>query len=187
MTIVQRRAPKPSTPIEATALTMVSMSLLPTLNLTTEDPLEEFFNFSVSDFLQLLRRCVSMILGGHNFLELGCSMLLSYLDNIARIGGLERATLYRAHLEALGEQVQLLNTLCQVDVIAIAEIEVARLRVDLMAQQEELRHQEELWSRKLADLRINQDGITVNLEKTVYQVEASQVSISCAQKIIVKA
>lgn len=59
--------------------------------------------------------------------------------------------------------------------------------VDLMAQQEELRHQEELWSRELADLRINQDGITVNLEKTVYQVEASQVSISCAQKIIVKA
>lgn len=43
------------------------------------------FNFSVSDFIQLLRSCINMILSGHDFLELGHPMLASYLDNIERI------------------------------------------------------------------------------------------------------
>lgn len=51
-----------------------------------------------------------MILSRHDFLELG-SMLTRYLDNIERIRGPERATLYRACLEALEKQVQVLNML----------------------------------------------------------------------------
>lgn len=109
------------------------MLVLPALNLATEDPLEEIFNFSISDFLQLLRRCINMILSGRDFLELGLPTLTNYLDNIERIRGPKRAAPYRACLEALEEQVQVLNILRQVDVAAIAEIEVTRLRVDLMA------------------------------------------------------
>lgn len=55
---------------------------------------------------------VTMILGGRDFLELGCLMLLSYLDNIAKIGGPEKAAPYQACLEALKKQVQVLNNLC---------------------------------------------------------------------------
>lgn len=52
-----------------------------------------------------------MILSRHDFLELEGSMLTRYLDNIERIRGPERATLYRACLEALEKQVQVLNML----------------------------------------------------------------------------
>lgn len=76
LTIVQGWTPTPFVPMEAMTLTMVSMSLLSVLNLATEDPLEEFFNFSVSEFLQLLRRCIRMTLGGHYFLELRHPILL---------------------------------------------------------------------------------------------------------------
>lgn len=57
-----------------------------------------------------------------------------------RIGGPKGAAPYRARLEALEDKVQVLNTLCQADAIAIAEIEVARLRFNLIARPEELRH-----------------------------------------------
>lgn len=64
-----------------------------------------------------------MILGGRDSLELERLMLTSYLDNIERIGSPELAAPYQARLEALGEQVQVLNMLCQANVMAIAEIE----------------------------------------------------------------
>lgn len=60
----------------------------------------------------------------------------------------------------------MLNTLRQADVEAIVEIEVAQLRVDLMALQEELRRPEEAWSRELVKLRANREVVLANLEKT---------------------
>lgn len=134
--------------------------------------------------MQLLRRCVSMILSGqkpHNFLELGCPILTSYLDNIERIGGREEAAPYWAYLEDLEEQVQMLNTFCQADVAMIAEIKGAQLRVVLMTHQEELRHQEEVWSRELVDLRASQGAIMVDMEKTDFEIEASQTELSGLQ------
>lgn len=94
-----------------------------------------------------------MILSGRNFLELGHPTLNNYLNSIERIGGCEQIAPYQARLEVLEEQVQALNTLRQEDVGVIIEIEVVQLRVDLIAYQEELRRQEETWSRELADLR----------------------------------
>lgn len=117
----------PSVPIEATTLRAVLALSLPALNLVTEDPLKDFFNFSISNFLQLLRRCINMIVGECSFLKLGCPMLISYLDNIERIGGSRRATSYQARLEALEKQVQVLNMLHKAGMAAIIEIEVARL------------------------------------------------------------
>lgn len=75
--------------MEATPPPVVPYLALPALNLATDDPLHEFFNFSVGDFMQLLRRCISMILRGRYFLELGRPMLNSYMDNIERIWGSE--------------------------------------------------------------------------------------------------
>lgn len=69
--------------------------------------------------------------------------------------------------------MQVLNTLCQADVTAIAEIEVARLWVNLMALHKELRHQEETWSCELADLGVNQEAILANLEKTDFEIKAN--------------
>lgn len=79
----------PPVSIEATTPPAIPLLALSTLNLATEDPFEEFFNFNVRDFLQLLRRHINMILDGCDFLELGRPMLTSYLDNIERIGGPE--------------------------------------------------------------------------------------------------
>lgn len=50
-------------------LVVPSLALL-ALNLATEVPLEESFNFNVNDFLQLLR-CINMILNRRDFIELG--------------------------------------------------------------------------------------------------------------------
>lgn len=68
----------------------------------------------------------------------------------------------------------------------IAEIEVARLQVDLMAHKEELWHQEEAWSHELADLATNQKAILADLKKTKIEIETSQVSISQARETIAK-
>lgn len=46
-----------------------------------------------------------MTLSGRDLVELGCTMLTSYLDNIERIGGPKQAAPYRACLETLKEQV----------------------------------------------------------------------------------
>lgn len=73
-----------------------------------------------------------MILDGRDFLVLGRLMLISYMDNIERIGGREWAAPYWAYLEGLEEQVQTLNTLHQANVETITKIDVAWLRVDLM-------------------------------------------------------
>lgn len=113
LSLVQGRTFPLAITMEATPLAMVQNLALSALDLTTDAPFKEFFNFSVSNFMQLLRRCVSVILNACNLLELGRPILNSYLDNIERIGGYERAASYRACLEALEEQVQLLNTLCQ--------------------------------------------------------------------------
>lgn len=104
MTLVQGRAHVPSISKDTTLPAVPSLAL-PALNLATKDPLENFFDFSVSNFLQLLRRCINMILSGRDVLELGHPMMTSYLDNIERIGGHARATPYRARLESLEEQV----------------------------------------------------------------------------------
>lgn len=63
-----------------------------------------------------------------------------------------------AHLADLEEEVEVLNTFRHSDVVTIAEIEMARLRVDLMARQEELRRQEEVWFCDLDDHRANQEA-----------------------------
>lgn len=68
-----------------------------------------------------------MILSGHDFLELRHPMLIRNLANIERIGGSERVTAYRASIKTLEEQVQVLKTLCQANVVTIVEIEVVRL------------------------------------------------------------
>lgn len=87
MTKVYGRAHMPYVAVEATILPMVPALALPALNLATEDPVEEFFNFSVSEFMQLLRKCINMILSGRDFLKLRCLVLTCYLGNIKRIGG----------------------------------------------------------------------------------------------------
>lgn len=45
-----------------------------------------------------------------------------------------------------------------------------------MAQQEELRHQEETWSHELANIGANQEAILADLEKTDFEIEASHVA-----------
>lgn len=86
MNIVQGRASTLSISMEVTPPPAVPYLALLAPNLATDDPLEKFFNFSISDFMQLLRRCINMILSGHDFLELRRLMLNNYLDNIERIG-----------------------------------------------------------------------------------------------------
>lgn len=56
-----------------------------------------------------------MILVRRDFPELGHPKSTSYLENIERIGGPEQSTPFRALLEALEEQIQVLNTLHQAD------------------------------------------------------------------------
>lgn len=86
MNIVQGPGSTSTIPEEPTPLLTVPYLTLPALNLATNNPLEEFFNFSFGDFMQLLRRYINMILSGDNLLEVGCPMLNDYLDNIKSIG-----------------------------------------------------------------------------------------------------
>lgn len=55
----------------------------------------------------------------------------------------------------------------------------------LYASQEELRRQEEVWSRELADLGANQEALLVVLEKTDFEIKASQVVISRAREHVI--
>lgn len=59
---------------------------------------------------------------------------------------------YWAFLDTLDEQLQILNTLCLANVVAVAEIEIAQSHTELLAQQEELREKEETWSSEIAEL-----------------------------------
>lgn len=77
-----------------------------------------------------------------------------------------------------------MNTFLKVDVEAIVEIEVARLQVDLMARQDELQSQEEIWSRKL---RTSQEAVLADLEKSDFKIEDSQTAIHRARETIMKA
>lgn len=53
-------------------------------------------------------------------------------------------------------------------------------------QQEELRCQEEAWSRELVDLGANQEAILADLKKTDFERETSQVLIYQAHETIAK-
>lgn len=94
MSLEQGQMSPLSTLVKATVLPATTYLALPALNLATDDLLEEFLNFSVSDFMHLPRSCINMIMNGWDFLELKRSMLNSYLDNIKRIMGRERAAPY---------------------------------------------------------------------------------------------
>lgn len=93
-----------------------------------------------------------MFLDGHHSIELGCPMLLNYLSNIENIGGLEWVAPYRACLTALDDQVLALDTLQHADITAIAEIEVAHQRAEMIAWQEEFHLQEEVWTIEASSL-----------------------------------
>lgn len=85
MNLVQGPTSASSIPTEAIPPPTVPNLALPALNLNIDDLLE-FFNFSVSDFMQLLGRCINMVLSGCDFLEIGRPMLNNYLDYIERMG-----------------------------------------------------------------------------------------------------
>lgn len=65
-----------------------------------------------------------MFFEGHHSIELGCPMLLNYLNNIGNIGDSEQAAPYQACLATLDEQVQELDTLWWADVTAVTGIEI---------------------------------------------------------------
>lgn len=69
----------------------------------------------------------------------------------------------------------------------IAKIDVAQLRVHLMAYLEELWCQEDIWSRELAELYTSQEVILADLEKIYFEIEGSQTVIFWACETIAKA
>lgn len=124
----------PSSPTHSPTLVPSSTQLV-----HDDDPLEDFFQHSIVDFLRLLWRCVSMFLDGRRSIDLRRPILLSYLTNIKNIGGSEQIALYRLRLTVLHEQVWALDTLRRAYGTAIIEIEVTRHRAEMIAWQEEFR------------------------------------------------
>lgn len=83
--------PPPTVPPAAPVPILVSASTQVVLD---NDPLEEFFQYSITDLLHLLWRCVSMFLEGRHCIELGRPMLLNFLNNVKNIGACKRAAPY---------------------------------------------------------------------------------------------
>lgn len=82
----------------------------PVQALPNDDPLRKKFQHSVcTSYTYCID--VSMFFEGHHSIELGCPMLLNYLNNIGNIGDSEQAAPYQACLATLDEQVQELDTL----------------------------------------------------------------------------
>lgn len=69
----------------------------------------------MDDFLQHFRSLHTPILAGRDSYDLGCLLLLSYIENIKRIGSLDRASFYRASSRAgpsSSESEQLVPSQC---------------------------------------------------------------------------
>lgn len=62
--------------------------------------------------------------------DLGHLMLLSYIENIERINGPDRAFLYRVHLQALDHHLENLKNLRHANISAVFDIEVARVALN---------------------------------------------------------
>lgn len=129
------------------------------------DLMEDFLQHFTSGFHQLFNCCTSLNLTARDSYDLGRPMLLSYIENIKRIGSPDRASFYRARLQALDHHLENLNNLCQANIFAIIDIEFAQTRIELYLLQEELKKKEETCNRELQDLANIQSGIDNELER----------------------
>lgn len=68
---------------------------------------------------------ISLILAGQDSDDLSHSMLLTYIENIKRIGGPDRAFFYHARLQAMGHHLENLNNLHRTNISTIIDIEVS--------------------------------------------------------------
>lgn len=75
------------------SLTVVAaMSSLPLARL--DDLMVEFLEHFMNGLHQLFNGCVSLILAGQDSYNLGCPMLLSYVEKIERISSPNQASFY---------------------------------------------------------------------------------------------
>lgn len=97
-------------------------------------PRQSYGGFLVVFYRRILSTAKSLYfhdLGWARFLWPGSSDATSYIENIERIGGSDRASSYRAYLQALDQHLITLNNLHQANMSAIVGIEVAHACVEL--------------------------------------------------------
>lgn len=112
-------------------------------------------------------------------------MSISYLENILKIRSPNRVVPYKGHPDTLDEKLNILNFLCQANVTAMAEIDVAHSPVVLLPRHEEL--EKEAWPLEVAELQVTQGTIHDKPKGTVLEMEEMQNTITHAKKTIAKA
>ena len=130
--------------------------------------------------------CVNLIMSGERSFSFVQDLLEGQVDQIERIGGPERAEIYRGCVEQLRQYSETLHSHLHADVIGLLQQVFAKMQADQAARQDEVQCLVEEEAKRIAEMKSSDEAYQRDMEMAVHRAQAAEFGIASAKESLAK-
>jgi septal ring factor EnvC (AmiA/AmiB activator) len=113
-------------------------------------------------------------------------LLECQVDQIEKIGGPERAEIYRGRVEQLGQYSEILHSHLHADVIGLSQQVFAKMQADQAARQAEVQRLVEERAKRIAEMKSSDEAYQRDREMAARRAQAAEFGIAGAKESLAK-
>jgi chromosome segregation ATPase len=136
--------------------------------------------------MSTLATCANLILSGEQSFGLIRDLLETQVDQIERLGGAERAEIFRRHMDQLREYSEVLYSHLHADVIGLSQQVFAKMQADQASRRDEIKRQVEEETKRVADMKSSDEAYQKDIEMAGHRVQAAEFGIRSAEETLAK-
>jgi len=139
-----------------------------------------------SQFLSTMATCANLLMSGARSYGFVRYLLEGQVDQIDRIGGPERAEIFRRHLDQLKQHSESLYSSMHADAVSLSQRVFEKFQSDQASRQEEFKRQVEEEARRVNEMKSSDENYQQDREMAQIRAQTAELSIRSAKESLAK-